>query len=154
MLDTQTSARPETGTIDIAFVVLLMQGSIGIFTALTQLIVTAYSHSIAGAGPSLLFAFGWPALAVLLGAALVRLHRSARTILFVYECLSVLSWLAALVTSRGAGLALMPLASGALIPLTVILLLRNRSTRTALARRRPGKIGRVTIAEQPLGQVA
>ncbi len=131
--------RPDTGTIDVAFVLLAVQASIGIFAALTMLVIGAATGALPLMGSALLIAILWPAGALALAAATARLHRWARRGVLVYEGLALAAWAFSLLFSARDALHLMDLVTGAVLPLSIFVLMWMPSARMAV-RRTPRRV--------------
>ena len=121
-------------TLQIAFVLLCLQAGVGLLATLGAVVFAAVSRSSALLGTPVLVALTVPALELLLGAALVRQHRWARTGLIGLESALALVTLFRLALHAAPGLGLAGVSLGLLVPVAINGLLLSRSGRAALRR--------------------
>ncbi len=118
----------DRGTTDIAFVLLVLQGAMGLLSALGMLAFVR----LAGGGPiALLPAFGVPAIVFGLAAGVSGYHRWARVAVIVFEGLVLLGAALRLLIGREVALNIVMLLSTIAIPLSVSALLLSRGARQA-----------------------
>jgi hypothetical protein len=129
--------RADASGIDIAFVLLLMQGAFALVSALGVLAFVVLSGAVAVLGGSLILTAGTAVLALVLASGVARLKRWARTGVLLFE------WL----TMAGGGInfivqflqlqtlpGLVPLLTSLAIPMAVVALLMQPAVRAAFVR--------------------
>ena len=129
---------PDTGTLDLAAVLLVMQAGFGLVSAVGLVVLTFFVGASPLVGPALLVAIGGPLMAILCARGLSRLRRWARNGALVYEALILLGAAFRFVIDRGVALSLVVTLTSVVIPLAVSVLVLSPSARraNAAARRR------------------
>lgn len=150
--------RQDEGVIDIAFVLLLVQGAIGGVSTLGVLALGLVTGAIAVLGLDLLLGCVVAGALFLLAGGVAGRRRWARRGALVYESLvlvgSAINLVLHLFTARAVP-GLMPLISGWLLPGVVLALLRQPVARAAFGRQwRPLAPATVWVADHPVPAVA
>jgi hypothetical protein len=126
---------PDTGTVEIAFVLLVLQSAFGFVSALGMLALAAATGALPAMGGGVLFAFAVPAVILVLAFGVARLHRSAWIGALVFEGFDLLGALFRLAIHAYSVTSLVGLTVNLLIPAVVVGLLVTRRTRAAIAGR-------------------
>lgn len=122
----------DRGTTDIAFVLLVLQGGIGLVSALGLLV---FLHFLGGGVIALLPAFGVPLVLFGLAAGVSGYHRWARVAAIVFEGLVLLGAVWRLFIGGELAINIVMLLSTVAIPFAVSALLLTRGAREASGRR-------------------
>jgi hypothetical protein len=140
----QTQEEPAPGSLEIAFVLLLLQTAFGAVSTLGTVVIGAAFGALPALGGPILLGLAGPALTILLGVGVGRFRPWARNAAVVYETLLLLGFFARLLIGGSVAFGLVPLLVEFVVPAAALGLLLNRSARGALAAaRRPSPLSRL-----------
>lgn len=120
-------------TLDVAFVLLVLQAAFGFVAALGMFVLAAATHSLALAGGGLLVAVGVPGALLLCAFGVARLHRWAWFCVLGFEAIELLGALFRLLLRAYSATSLVGLLTNLVVPALVAGLLLTPSARRALA---------------------
>lgn len=127
------NVRVSAETVDLAFVLLVLQAAFGFVAALGMFVVAALSRSLALVGGGLLVAVAVPSAVLLLGFGVARLHRWAWFGVLGFEAIDLLGGLFRLAVHAYSATTLVGLLTNLVVPALVAGLLLTPSARRALA---------------------
>lgn len=131
-------ASPDPGPFDVAFVLLLLQTACGLLAITGTIVFGAALGALPVLGGTILLGLAGPLVTLLLAIGVARFRRWARTAAVVYEALLVLGLLLRLLIGRQYALGLVPLLTGAGLPIAILSLLLSRPARRGInAARQP-----------------
>lgn len=141
----ESNASSDQETLQIASVLLILQGGFGLVSALGLVAFAGITRSLGQAGGPALFAFVVPICALVCAAGVAACRRWAQIGAMIFESLIVLGAAVRLLISAGATAALVPLVTTIVLPAAVTALLLSRSARQAIATR----AARMSTARRP-----
>ena len=133
--DERNGGRNAAETLDIAFVLLVLQAAFGFVAALGTFVLAATTHSLGLFGGALLFAVAVPSALLLCAFGVARLHRSAWFCVLGFEAIELLGALFRLLLRAYSVTSLVGLLANLVLPALVVVLLATPSARRAIAGR-------------------
>lgn len=131
-----------TGRLDVAAVLLVMQGAVGLLSVLGTLVIGLTGGSLPNLSRAILLGLLGPMAALTLAGGIGRLRRWARNGTVAFEVVVLLGGLLRLAVGRGMAVQLVPLLVVAVLPAAILELVLSRPSRRAFARtRRSAPIG-------------
>jgi hypothetical protein len=139
MLGVEKNGRSgSTDTIDVAFVLLVLQAAFGFVAALGMFVLAAATHSLGLFGGALLFAVAVPSALLLCAFGVARLHRWAWYCVLGFEAIELLGALFRLLLRAYSTTSLVGLLANLVVPALIAGLLLTPSARRAIGRRTTG----------------
>ncbi len=131
--------RAETGTLDLAAVLLVMQAAFGLVSAVGLMVIAFAIGASPFTGMALVVAVGVPMLAIVTARGITRRRRWARNVAVVYELIVLLGAIFRLIIDGSVALSLVVTLTSMVIPASVVLLVLSPSARRAVAAARRRK---------------
>jgi hypothetical protein len=125
--------RHDTGTLDLAATLLVMQAAFGLVSAVGLVVLSFFVGASPLTGLALLVAVGVPLLAIIAARAITRQRRWARNVVIVYELVVLLGAVFRLIIDGSVALSLVVTMTSMLVPASVMVLVLSPSARRAVA---------------------